>query len=207
MLDGRDTAFVRLSVVDSSNHDALLSGVTARVTWRVVSGECWVGWLVALVGGGCLLCVFCLVVHSFSCNWLAVARSIRSLPGKDGCVVSLLTRVVMQCACHHTHTGPGRLDGTSSGDSASHEWLKSPSVNVYLGLARGIVRVAADCTSASRDVAAAVDVDGIHGPTAVHANVRVPFVALGMPVRTTEIVVVCVGLSRCCGRTQPVLNE
>ncbi len=68
--------------------------------------------------------------------------------------------------------GPGRLAGISSGDPASHEWMKSDSVNAYLGLARGLVRVSEDCTSDFRDTLAAIDVDGARSPTAVHANVR-----------------------------------
>jgi hypothetical protein len=39
LLDGRDTAMVRASVVDSSNNNALVAAATNRITWRVVSGE------------------------------------------------------------------------------------------------------------------------------------------------------------------------
>jgi hypothetical protein len=59
-------------------------------------------------------------------------------------------------------SGPGRLVGIGNGDSTLHEWLKSPSVPTYLGLARGMFAVTLDCVSAARDVALATDVDN-HG--------------------------------------------
>ena len=43
--------------------------------------------------------------------------------------------------------GAGRNAGVSSGNASSHEWLKSHSVDTYLGLARGMFRVTQDCTS------------------------------------------------------------
>ena len=46
--------------------------------------------------------------------------------------------------------GAGRLAGTASGNTSSHEWMKSHSVNAYLGLARGMFRVTQDCTSPAR---------------------------------------------------------
>lgn len=38
LLDGHDTAMIRVAVVDSSNHDALVSDATDRITWEVISG-------------------------------------------------------------------------------------------------------------------------------------------------------------------------
>ena len=64
-------------------------------------------------------------------------------------------------------SGPGRLAGISNGDPTSHEWMKSDSVNAYLGLARGLVRVTQDCTTPSRDLAVAIDADAARSPTAV----------------------------------------
>lgn len=62
-------------------------------------------------------------------------------------------------------SGPGRLAGTANGDATSHEWLKSPSTNAFLGLARGMFRVTQDCVSANRGNASLIDVDGARGPT------------------------------------------
>ena len=63
--------------------------------------------------------------------------------------------------------GPARLAGTSSGNTTSHEWMKSQSVNAYLGLARGMFRVTQDCTSAGRASCADIDADAGRAPTAV----------------------------------------
>lgn len=38
LLDGRDTGMIRVSIVDTANHDALVPTSSERVTWRVVSG-------------------------------------------------------------------------------------------------------------------------------------------------------------------------
>jgi hypothetical protein len=38
LLDGRDTAMIRASIVDGANNEALVSSATNRITWRVVSG-------------------------------------------------------------------------------------------------------------------------------------------------------------------------
>jgi hypothetical protein len=104
LLDGRDTALVRASVLErvagantTTDVDgyALVTSTVYRVSWRVVSG-------------------------------------------------------------------PGRLVGIGNGDATSHEWLKSTSVQTYLGLARGMFAVTLDCVSAARDVALATDVDN-HG--------------------------------------------
>jgi hypothetical protein len=56
-------------------------------------------------------------------------------------------------------SGPGRIVGVSSGNEASHEWLKSNSVAAYGGLARGFVQVTKDCVSEHRDLAASIDLD------------------------------------------------
>ena len=56
-------------------------------------------------------------------------------------------------------SGPGQHAGIANGDPASHEWMKSDAVNAFGGLARGLVRVSVDCTSAMRDLAAFIDVD------------------------------------------------
>ena len=45
--------------------------------------------------------------------------------------------------------------------------MKSPAVNAYLGLARGIFRVTQDCTSPARASCAGVDADAGRGPTTV----------------------------------------
>ena len=104
LLDGRDTAFVRCAIIDSSANDALVASASDRVTWRVVSG-------------------------------------------------------------------PGRTSGVANGNRSSHEWLKSTSVNAYLGLARGTFRVTQDCTSAARASCATIDADASRAPTAVEAAV------------------------------------
>ena len=59
------------------------------------------------------------------------------------------------------------MAGTSSGNTSSHEWMKSPSVNANLGLARGMFRVTQDCTSPARASCADIDADAGRGPTAV----------------------------------------
>ena len=100
VLDGRDTALVRCSIVDASANDALVASASDRISWRVVSG-------------------------------------------------------------------PGRLAGVANGNRSSHEWMKSSSVNAYLGLARGMFRVTHDCTSVGRSSCASIDVDGLRGPTVV----------------------------------------
>lgn len=93
LLDGRDTAMIRASIVDASDPSKpLVSSATHRISFRVVSG-------------------------------------------------------------------PGMHAGVSNGDPASHEWLKSASVNAYMGLARSFVRVTEDCTSLHRDLAQHIDVD------------------------------------------------
>jgi hypothetical protein len=66
-------------------------------------------------------------------------------------------------------SGAGRVAGTSSGNTTSLEWMKSPSIDTYLGLARGLFRVTQDCTSAERASCLAVDADAGRGPTAVKA--------------------------------------
>ena len=67
-------------------------------------------------------------------------------------------------------SGPGRTSGVTNGNRSSHEWLKSTSVNAYLGLARGTFRVTQDCTSAARASCATIDADGSRAPTAVKAD-------------------------------------
>ena len=96
LLDGRDTAMVRASIVDGST-GALVSSARNRITFRVVSG-------------------------------------------------------------------PGSGAGISNGDPASHEWMKSDSVNAFGGLARGLFHVSIDCTSEMRELAASIDMDS-HWPT------------------------------------------
>lgn len=64
-------------------------------------------------------------------------------------------------------TGPSRLAGISSGNTTSHEWMKSHSVDAYLGLARGLFRVTQDCTSTARASCADIDADAGRGPTTV----------------------------------------
>ena len=56
-------------------------------------------------------------------------------------------------------SGPGQNAGVSNGNPASHEWMKSDAVDSFGGLARGLIRVSIDCTSAMRDLAALIDVD------------------------------------------------
>ena len=64
-------------------------------------------------------------------------------------------------------SGPGRAAGISNGNRSSHEWMKSNSVDTYLGLARGLFKVSQDCTSTSRASCAHIDADGESGPTIV----------------------------------------
>jgi hypothetical protein len=66
-------------------------------------------------------------------------------------------------------SGAGRLAGTSNGNTTSLEWMKSHSINTYLGLARGLFRVTQDCTSTERASCATIDADFGRGPTAVKA--------------------------------------
>ena len=73
----------------------------------------------------------------------------------EGAVVSSATnRITWRVV-----SGPGRTAGISNGDPASHEWLKSSSIDAFGGLARGMFRVSLDCTSERRDLAVAIDVD------------------------------------------------
>jgi hypothetical protein len=65
--------------------------------------------------------------------------------------------------------GAGRLAGTSNGNTTSLEWMKSPSIHTYLGLARGLFRVTQDCTSVGR--ANCATIDGDVGPTEVNAKI------------------------------------
>ena len=67
-------------------------------------------------------------------------------------------------------SGPGRFAGQSSGNRSSHTWMKSQSVDAYLGLARGMFRVTQDCTSGSRADCASIDADAGKGPTTVKAS-------------------------------------
>lgn len=67
-------------------------------------------------------------------------------------------------------SGAGRPAGISSGNKSSHEWMKSHSVNAYLGLARGLFRVTQDCTSTDRASCATIDTDAARSPTAVKAT-------------------------------------
>ena len=64
-------------------------------------------------------------------------------------------------------SGPGRFAGQSSGNRSSHTWMKSHSVNAYLGLARGLFRVTEDCTSGFRADCITIDADFGKGPTTV----------------------------------------
>jgi hypothetical protein len=64
-------------------------------------------------------------------------------------------------------SGPGRVAGIASGNTSSHEMMKSHSVNAYLGLARGLFRVTQDCTSVARAQCSWIDADTNRGPTAV----------------------------------------
>ena len=103
LLDGRDTALVRCSIVDSHSNNALVSMASNRITWAVKAGA-------------------------------------------------------------------GRVAGTSNGNRSSHEWMKSPSVDSYLGLARGLFKVTQDCTSIARDSCAHIDADAARSPTAVKVS-------------------------------------
>lgn len=106
VLDGRDTAMIRASVVDTSHPShPLVSDATNRITFRVVAG-------------------------------------------------------------------PGTPAGVSNGDPASHEWMKSTSVNAFMGLARGYVRVTEDCVSVNRDIARFVDVDANRSGVIVSGDCR-----------------------------------
>ena len=90
VLDGRDTALVRASIVDDKG--ALVSAATNRIAFFVISG-------------------------------------------------------------------PAVFAGISNGDPASHEFMKSPSVNSWGGLARGMFRVSADCVGVNRLIAQTLDTD------------------------------------------------
>lgn len=80
-------------------------------------------------------------------------------------------------------SGPGRHAGVSNGNTTSHEWMKSATVDTYLGLARGLVRVTEDCTSAGRESCGAIDVDGGRSPTIV----RGPQAACGTSPIVVEV--------------------
>ena len=67
-------------------------------------------------------------------------------------------------------SGPGRFAGQSSGNRSSHTWMKSHSVDAYLGLARGMFRVTEDCTSEFRADCTTIDADAGKGPTKVKAS-------------------------------------
>merc|ERR1711871_655021 len=56
-------------------------------------------------------------------------------------------------------SGPGRVAGVSNGDETSHEWMKSNAINAFGGLARGVIQVTQDCTSAHRYLALDIDAD------------------------------------------------
>jgi hypothetical protein len=64
-------------------------------------------------------------------------------------------------------SGAGRVAGTSNGNRSSHEWMKSSSIDAYLGLARGLFKVTQDCTSAARASCVHIDADTARGPTAI----------------------------------------
>ena len=55
--------------------------------------------------------------------------------------------------------GPGRVRGTSNGDSTSHEKMGSSSIAAFGGLARVLVQVNADCTPGA-ELGATIDTDG-----------------------------------------------
>ena len=57
-------------------------------------------------------------------------------------------------------SGPGRVAGVNSGDPASHEQPNGATVATFGGVARALVQVSADCTSALRDRVLAIDADG-----------------------------------------------
>ena len=139
LLDGRDTGMIRVSVVDSSNHNALVPTNFERVTWRVISGTVCFAFLTASVS-------------------VAVASRFRPPP---------TTRPSFN---ESLPLGPGVIAGTANGDSASHEWLKSPTVNVSLGLARAFVRVTLDCTSPNIHLVPGIDLDNSRSPTVIPAS-------------------------------------
>jgi hypothetical protein len=88
----------------------------------------------------------------------------------DGAAHDALVSTARDRVTWRVVSGAGRLHGISSGDSTSHEQMKSPSVAAFLGLARGLFRVTQDCTSTNRARAGAIDADAGRGPTAVHAD-------------------------------------
>jgi hypothetical protein len=67
-------------------------------------------------------------------------------------------------------SGPGRFAGQSSGNRSSHTWMKSHSVDAYLGLARGMFRVTEDCTSGARADCITIDADAGKGPTKIKVS-------------------------------------
>jgi hypothetical protein len=104
VLDGRDVAMVRASLVGKDDGDSALFAVANnRLTWRVVSG-------------------------------------------------------------------PGVVAGTANGDPASHEWMKSHSIDAYGGLARGMFRVSVDCTSMNHEVTPSIDLDAARSPTKIGSS-------------------------------------
>ena len=56
-------------------------------------------------------------------------------------------------------SGPGMYSGCSNGDSSSHEWMKSNSINAHGGLAHFFVRVSVDCTSPNLGLAREIDLE------------------------------------------------
>ena len=64
------------------------------------------------------------------------------------------------------------MNGIANGDPSSHEFMKSDSVNAYLGLARAMISVNKDCTSPNRDLALSIDVDHGKGPAVIEPSVR-----------------------------------
>jgi len=80
--------------------------------------------------------------------------------------------------------GTGRVIGTSNGDSTSHEQMASHSIAAFGGLARGLVQVAADCTSPHRLLMAGVDLDG-GNRTAVPSGAACAALAAGAGIAVT----------------------
>jgi hypothetical protein len=83
-------------------------------------------------------------------------------------------------------SGAGRLVGQSNGNRSSHTWMKSHSVNAFLGLARGLFAVTEDCTSDARAECATIDVDAGKGPTKVKAACDTSPIVIEATVRHTR---------------------
>ena len=87
-------------------------------------------------------------------------------------------------------SGPGRVIGVGNGDAASHQRPKGSVIQTHGGLARVIVQVTIDCTTAGRAVSRAVDAEA--GGTAILDDCPLPLPAIVVHVTATR-------------RTQPLL--